>query len=107
MVPQYIEHAAYKCYVFVEPCALKLNWDRDRILQGIVDHGVPCYSGSCSEVYLEKAFDNTGWKPKNRLPTARELGETSLMFLVHPGLTSAEICKTVEVIAEVMKLAVR
>jgi dTDP-4-amino-4,6-dideoxygalactose transaminase len=107
MVPQYIEHAAYKCYVFVEPCALKLNWDRDRILQGIVDRGVPCYSGSCSEVYLEKAFDNTGWRPRKRLLTARELGEASLMFLVHPGLTSAEICKTVEVIAEVMKLAVR
>jgi dTDP-4-amino-4,6-dideoxygalactose transaminase len=107
VVPQDIEHAAYKCYVFVEPTSLKAGWDRERILQEIVDRGVPCYSGSCSEVYLEKAFDDTGWRPRERLPVARELGETSLMFLVHPGLTSAEICKTVEVIAEVMKLAVR
>jgi dTDP-4-amino-4,6-dideoxygalactose transaminase len=107
VVPQVIEHAAYKCYVFVEPTSLKAGWDRDRILQEIADRGVPCYSGSCSEVYLEKAFDDTGWRPRERLPVARELGETSLMFLVHPGLTDAEIGKSVNVIKEVMALAVR
>ena len=48
--------------------------------------GVPCFSGSCSEVYLEKAFDGTGWRPEKPMPVARELGETSLMFLVHPTL---------------------
>ncbi len=101
-IPQGIEHAAYKCYVFVEHSALKSGWDRDRILHEITVRGVPCYSGSCSEVYLEKAFDGTGWRPQERLPVARELGETSLMFLVHPGLTRTEIGKTVRVIAEVM-----
>ena len=69
--------------------------------------GAPCFSGSCSEVYLEKAFDDTGWRPAERLPVARELGETSLMFLVHPGLTATEIGRTVEVVAEVMGEAVR
>jgi dTDP-4-amino-4,6-dideoxygalactose transaminase len=62
---------------------------------------VPCYSGSCSEVYLEKAFDNTGFRPKERLPAAKELGETSLMFLVHPTLTKEEIQKTCDVLTEV------
>jgi dTDP-4-amino-4,6-dideoxygalactose transaminase len=106
VIPLEIKHAAYKCYVFIEPSALKPDWDRDRILQEIVTLGVPCYSGSCSEVYLEKAFDNTGWRPRERLPVARELGETSLMFLVHPGLTKAEIDKTIDTITEVMALAV-
>lgn len=106
VIPHGIEHAAYKCYVFIKPSTLKPDWDRDRILKKIVTHGVPCYSGSCSEVYLEKAFDNTGWRPRNRLPVARELGETSLMFLVHPGLTKAEIDKTIDTITEVMTLAV-
>jgi dTDP-4-amino-4,6-dideoxygalactose transaminase len=64
--------------------------------------GVPCYQGSCSEVYLEKAFDGTGWRPDARLPVAKVLGETSLMFLVHPTLTQAEINKTCEVIRKVM-----
>lgn len=86
-VPPEIEHAAYKCYLFVRPDRLRSGWDRDRIMAEINGLGVPCFSGSCSEVYLEKAFDGTGWRPAHRLPVARELGETSLMFLVHPTLS--------------------
>jgi dTDP-4-amino-4,6-dideoxygalactose transaminase len=104
-VPADIEHAAYKCYVFVEPRALKADWSRDRILNEINARSVPCYSGSCSEVYLEKAFDNTGWRPEERLPVARELGETSLMFLVHPGVTTDEIQRTCDALTGVMALA--
>jgi dTDP-4-amino-4,6-dideoxygalactose transaminase len=96
-IPDYIEHAAYKCYVFVNG-GVEL---RDKIMREINEKGVPCYSGSCSEVYLEKAFDNTGFRPKERLPVARELGETSLMFLVHPTLTKEEIQKTCDVLTEV------
>ncbi|WP_404297333.1 DegT/DnrJ/EryC1/StrS family aminotransferase [Halomonas sp.] len=96
------EHAAYKCYVFVEPEQLVEGWDRDRIQAEIVARGVPCFSGSCSEVYLEKAFDGIGWRPETSLPFARELGETSLMFLCHPTLTEAEIDKTCRVIKKVM-----
>jgi len=96
-IPDYIEHAAYKCYVFVKG-SVEL---RDKIMREINEKGVPCYSGSCSEVYLEKAFDNTGFRPKQRLPVAKELGETSLMFLVHPTLTKEEIRKTCDVLTEV------
>jgi len=104
-MPTDIVHAAYKCYVFVEPAEVAEGWSRDRILSEISSRGVPCFSGSCSEVYLEKAFDGTGWRPAERLAVARELGETSLMFLVHPTLTDAEIEKTCSVIEDVMTLA--
>lgn len=106
LVPDDIQHAAYKCYVFVEPGLLKAGWSRDRILSELNQLGVPAYSGSCSEVYLEKAFDHTGWRPEYRLPVAKELGETSLMFLVHPTLTAAEIDTTCSALAAVMKHAV-
>lgn len=106
-IPEDITHAAYKCYVFIEPATLTQGWSRDRILGEITARGVPCFSGSCSEVYLEKAFDNTGWRPSVRLPVARELGETSLMFLVHPTLSEAEIEKTCSVLRDVMNLATR
>jgi dTDP-4-amino-4,6-dideoxygalactose transaminase len=96
------EHAHYKCYVYVEPERLAAGWTRDRIIEAINAQGVPCYQGSCSEVYLEKAFDGTGWRPEVRLPVAKVLGETSLMFLVHPTLTEAEIAKTCEAIKTVM-----
>jgi len=69
--------------------------------------GVPCYSGFCSEVYLEKAFDSTGWRPANRLAVAKVLGETSLMFLVHPTLKDQEIEKPCKVVAELMGRVMR
>ncbi|WP_313477101.1 DegT/DnrJ/EryC1/StrS family aminotransferase [Stutzerimonas kunmingensis] len=104
-MPTEFNHAAYKCYLFVEPAELAEGWSRDRILGEISSRGVPCFSGSCSEVYLEKAFDGTDWRPAERLAVARELGETSLMFLVHPTLTAAEIEKTCSVLKDVMGLA--
>ena len=104
-VPEGIHHGAYKCYLFVEPSQLATGWSRDRILEEIARAGVPCFAGSCSEVYLEKAFDGTGWRPEHRLPVAKGLGETSLMFLVHPTLTEAEIHKTCAVLTEVMSSA--
>ena len=104
-VPAEIQHAAYKCYVFVRPEHLKDGWSRDRILNEISSRGVPVFSGSCSEVYLEKAFDNTGWRPVERLPHAKELGETSLMFLVHPTLTQQEIVLTCKTLTDVIQQA--
>lgn len=101
-VPGHITHAGYKLYIFIRPDLLKKNWGRDRIIDTITQLGVPCYAGSCSEVYLEKAFDGTSFRPKKRLPVARELGETSLMFLVHPTLTEDEIKVTCNAIKNTM-----
>lgn len=101
-LPAESRHAAYKCYVFVRPELLNEEWSRDRILAEINSRGVPAFSGSCSEVYLEKAFDNTGWRPETRLPFAQVLGETSLMFLVHPTLTTDQIDLTCRVLSEVL-----
>ena len=103
--PESIEHAWYKTYLFVQQEGLASGWSRDRIMDEINLLGVPCFSGTCSEVYLEKAFDDTGLRPKERLPVAKELGETSLMFLVHPTLTQDEMIKTVEVIQQVVTLS--
>ncbi len=99
------KHAYYKCYVYVDNANLKEGWSRDRIIQEIEMRGVPCFQGGCSEVYLEKAFEGTGFTPKNRLPIAKTLGDTSLMFLVHPTLTQENMNKTKEAIADVLKLA--
>ena len=94
-------HAYYKLYVYVQSDNLPTGWTRDRIIEAINNQGVPCFSGSASEVYLEKAFDNTGLRPSVRLPMAKQLGESSLMFLVHPTLTAAEIELTIQAIDSV------
>ena len=106
VVPEGVEHAAYKGYVFVEPGALQEGWDRDRVLVEINKRGVPCEGGSCPEIYLEKALDNTGWRPAERLPIARELGDTSVMFLVHPTLRDEHIKKMILVLGQVLHEAV-
>lgn len=95
-------HAQYKFYAYVRPENLAAGWSRDRIIEAINAQGVPCYQGSCSEVYLEKAFDGTGWRPEPRLPVARALGETSLMWLVHPTLTQEEITRAAGVAVGVL-----
>lgn len=107
VIPEHAEHAAYKAYAYVRAEHLAAGWSRDRLVAEINARGVPCYQGSCSEVYLEKAFDGTGWRPEVPLPVARNLGETSVMFLVHPTLTPAEIEKTCRVILDVGRLISR
>lgn len=67
--------------------------------------GVPCFAGSCSELYLERAFRDHGFGPRERLPIARELGETSLMFLVHPTLTTEDMQWMCDQIREVAREA--
>ncbi len=90
-MPEGTTHANYKFYCYVQPENLRPGWTRDRIMSAIATRGVPAFSGSCSEIYLEKAFDAPGLRPAHPLPVTKELGETSLMFLVHPTLTDDEV----------------
>lgn len=107
LIPEHIQHAWYKCYVFVEPDKLAADWNRDRIISRLNELGIPCFSGSCSEVYLEHAFDNTPWRPAHPLKHAHQLGNVSLMFLVHPGISQADIDKCCETLQRVMREAAR
>lgn len=102
--PAHSYHAYYKYYAFVRPERLLPGWNRDRILQAINAEGVPCFVGSCSEVYREKAFIKER-RSGVRLPVAKELGETSLMFLVHPTLKTEDIEYVCWVTEKVVALA--
>ena len=104
--PEDTNHAYYKYYAFIEPSMLRKGWDRDRIVEAINAEGVPCYSGSCSEIYLEKAFDKD-MQPAERLPVAQTLGETSIMFLVHPTLGAAEMTDACKATEKVLRAATR
>jgi hypothetical protein len=99
------EHCYYKYGVFVRPERLKEGWHRDRVIDAIHAEGVPCSIGSCGEIYLEQVFE--GFRPRQRLPFARGLAETSLMFLVHPMLTVSDIEDTCQAVSKVMAAASR
>ena len=105
--PDDVYHAYYKYYVFLRPEMLKKGWDRERVIVAINEHGIPCFTGSCSEMYLEKAFDADHLRPKKRLPVAEELGQTALMFLVHPTLTEEDMRDVVKAVEKVMAMAGR
>jgi dTDP-4-amino-4,6-dideoxygalactose transaminase len=102
--PREVGHAYYKYYVFLRPEWLRDGWSRDHLLQAIVAEGIPCFSGSCSEIYLEKAFPQD-MRPTQRLQVARQLGETSLMFLVHPTLSEEDMLDTALAVEKVLKSA--
>jgi dTDP-4-amino-4,6-dideoxygalactose transaminase len=110
-VPDGVEHAFYKYYVFIRPeffpqppaSSPQPPGDlRDQIMNAITAEGVPCFSGICPEIYLEKAFVDAGFGPAERLPNAKLLGETSLLFLVHPTLGEVEMKATCRAVEKVM-----
>lgn len=103
--PPEVGHAYYKYYVFLRPQELRQNWDRDRVAAALRAEGIPCFSGSCSEIYLEKAFSMAA-RPHERLSVARELGQTSLMFLVHPTLVQSDMLDAARAIRKVLSVAV-
>ncbi|MHB1341236.1 MAG: DegT/DnrJ/EryC1/StrS family aminotransferase [Coriobacteriia bacterium] len=105
--PSHVRHAYYRLYAFVRPDRLSDGWDRDRIARAIVAEGIPCGVGSCSEIYLEEAFGSDGLRPPERLPVARELGETSLALLVHPTLEQEDVNDIREALTRVLTKATR
>jgi dTDP-4-amino-4,6-dideoxygalactose transaminase len=97
--------AFYKYYIYLNTDRLKIGWDRNRIINEIVDRGFPAFSGSCSEIYLEKAFDNVPLKNRETLPNAQKLGETSIMLLVHPTISQENIHKYASLVRDVLSEA--
>lgn len=102
-----VNHAFYRFYAFVRPELVKTEWSRDRILAAIAENGIPCSVGSCPEIYLERAFEHSGLNSDRRLPIAKELGETSLAFLVHPTLAEEDMNRAADVISDVVIRASR
>ena len=111
--PDHIYHSYYKYYTFVRPEKLRPTWNRDRILTELEERGVPCGTGVCPEIYLEEAFKCCKYKLEannydlkdGQLPVAKELGKTSLMFMVHPTLTEENMEYVVKQVTEVMSHA--
>ena len=104
-IPDHIRHAHYKCYIFVDDSQLNDGWDRDKIMKEINDEGVPCFSGSCCEIYKENCFDIFPDIKNRVLKSASELEKTSLLFLVHPTLDENTLNNTINAIQKIGRKA--
>jgi len=102
MVPDNVVHAAYKCYIFVQPELIRPEFDRDWIVEELNKKGVECFTGSCPEVYLEKAFCNE-CSGIIRMNNAKKLGETSIMFKVDQTLDDRYFNTIIKALTQVMK----
>lgn len=105
--PTGVGHAYYKYYTFLRLEVLCSGWDRDRVVEALTAEGILCGSGSCSELYLEKAFDGQDFRPTGRLKVAKELGQTSLMFPVHPTLLESDMHRMADAVEKVLNNAIR
>ncbi len=104
-IPEHINYVPYKHYIYVNPEGLAAGWTRDRIILELNNKDVPCLSGTCSEVYLEKAFEGTNYRPEQRLENAAQLGDVSLCLLVHPTITDQDMDRVCGVMRSVLMLA--
>ena len=107
MPPDNMIHAWYKFHCYIKEDSLLDGWDRDRIINEIRNKSFPAFSGSCSEIYLEKCFRKNSTTNQERLKNARSLGDSSLMFLVHPTITVDEMKEYALVIKKVLNKAKR
>lgn len=104
-IPPDVGHAYYRYYAFLDLSTLRQGWDQTRVIASINAEGVPCFVGSCSEIYREKAFVGAGWQPAQRHPVAKSLGETSLAFLIHPTLSEQDMRDTCNAVGKVIRAA--
>ena len=102
-----IKHAWYKFYIYLKEELLAEGWSRQRILSEMAFAGYPALTGTCSEIYLEKCFKELDLNPKERLPVAKELGETSLMLLVHPTIDEKQIQEYASTLKKILIRATR
>ena len=106
MAPLHSRHGQYRYYAYLDLARLRSGWTRDRIVSEVSAHGAPCFSGSCSDIYREKAFSGTALAPRDPLATAHELGETSLALLVHPTLEDTHVRRMADVLKSVLASAI-
>jgi dTDP-4-amino-4,6-dideoxygalactose transaminase len=89
--PENMKHAYYKYYMFVDQAMLPEGWTRNTVVDKINQADIPCMQGSCSEIYKEKCFDGTGFRPEKDLLNAKQLGAESILLLVHPTIDVADL----------------
>jgi len=83
-------HSYYKYNFLINPDTLKAGWSRDRILEGLVNLGIPARVGACFNISHELAFDNSNF-PVGDLPNARSLECKTLTLPCHPTLTKPNL----------------
>lgn len=101
--PENCTHSYYKYYVNVAADRLTGDFTRDDIVRCLQAEGIPCGSGMCCEIYNEKAIAQSEFAVTKPMPNAKQLGERSIMFMVHPTLGESDMEDIVAACEKVMR----
>lgn len=102
-----LTHSWYKFTAFIDIEALASDWSRDRIVDEINLAGVPCISGTCGELYRQRAAIQAGFGLSEPLPIAKCLADTSITLQVHPTLTITDMDRAADTVRRVSSQALR
>lgn len=108
------QHAYYRLYAKLKTGTFLEDLTgeklRNKLINKFVDTGVPCFSGSCAEIYRERLFANMNGALTERLPNASDWADCAFCFLVHHTITTEEINQMALSIKQVLsnfKLSIR
>ena len=107
IIDKNIRHAWYKFYAYLRNDSLADGWSRDRIIFELNQNKIPVFSGSCSEIYLEDCMKKYSDQEFKTLKNAKILGDTSLMFLVHPTIDNLALDFYISEIENILKKSQR
>ena len=88
--PKIIKSAWYRFYFFIRTDVKNYRKLRFKIIHSLKEKNIKCFSGSCPEIYLEKAFKNLNYLKYKRLKNCKVLGETSIALDVNHTLSYSQ-----------------
>jgi dTDP-4-amino-4,6-dideoxygalactose transaminase len=80
-------HAFYRLNLFINKNKIK----QIKLIEQLNKNKINCSVGSCPEIYREKIFKKLKFYPKQRLPNAKLLGESSIMFPIDPARSMVKV----------------
>jgi dTDP-4-amino-4,6-dideoxygalactose transaminase len=80
-------HAFYRLNLFIN----KNKINQIKLIKQLNKSKINCSVGSCPEIYREKIFKKLKLYPKQRLPNAKLLDKSSIMFPIDPGRSMTKV----------------
>ncbi len=97
-----IKSAWYRLYFFLRTDLKKYQKLRFKIIQDLRKNNLKCFTGSCPEIYLEKAFKKLNNSKIIRLKNCKTLGETSIALEINHTLKYSQHKKKILILKQVI-----
>ena len=91
-------HAFYRLNLFTNKNKIK----QIKLIEQFNKNKINCSVGSCPEIYREKIFKKLKLYLKQRLPNAKLLGESSIMFPIDPGRSKVKVKTEINSIKKIL-----